>query len=1143
MKRKTLYVALAAQMLTASAVSAGTKVIVKKGEQLPKGISAELIEDYGSFRLYDFDPKEALRFTKASDKAQLSNDMNMLLFDSFSFDTQVSAGKLQKHTKSQLTEGDGLHIIQFRGPIKQSWLDMIEVKGGQLIHYVANNGYLVWGNQKTRDALDSMASQSSILQYSAPYTEAFKMGPTIQQRMNQQTDPNELVKVVVQLTESPLSNQSKELINGLAVEVEAPWNKVMKFHSTRITVKFSDINQILSLADSYWVGEYFERTLNDEVQNQILVGDFTPDNSQPAMPGYASFLSGLGFPTTPASYPVVDVTDDGIGDGTTTNGDPTFHESGDANNPTRLSYVGNCTAAGTAESIGGHGHLNTNIVGGFESRVGFPYIDPNGYIRTQGVNPFTQLAGTRIFGPGFDLSACGGTDTGLIQSVQDNGAQIMSNSWGCSGCAGSYDDSSQAFDVGARDADLTENGNQELIMIFAAGNSGSGPGTVGTPGNGKNMITVGASENYRPDDEDGNWTDGCGIGPTGADNAMDVIGFSSRGPSPGGRTKPEVIAPGTHIHGTASTSANYNGSSVCDQLRPSGQTTVAASSGTSHSTPAVAGVASLVYYWMENPPASLNGSFGAPSSAMMKAYLVAHPTYLTGVSANDNLPSNSQGYGMPNMGMMFDDTSKFAYDQTVIFDNTGEDWSWIGAAADPTKPVRVVMTYTDQAGAIGTSPQVNNLDLTVETGGDTYLGNNFTGEFSVTGGAADSANNYEAVFLDAGVASDLTITVAATNIAGDGVPNTGDATDQDFALVCYNCAQDPTFTVGAQETSLGVCSPNDAVFNIEVGSILGFTDPVTMYSVGKPPGSLSGFSNNPVTPVGTTDFTVSNLGSVAPGTYPFTINGVSGGTTRSVNLDLSLYDQVPSGTTLVDPADGATGVSSISTYFEWNAVADAADYVFELSDKSDFSNIVDTATVDTNSYTSAISLNTNTMYYWRVTASNACGNSVISAASSFTTSTEICIYPDVILPDDDTLQFFSINTNEQGPILDLMVSMDINHTWPGDLIIDLEHEDTATSIQLMNIPGPGTFGCGTEGIDVVLDDEASDPVDAACNPAPPGLSGSLSPDNPLSTFDGEDLSGTWTFTINDTFAGLDTGPVNKLCIIPEVDLIFKDGFD
>ena len=54
----------------------------------------------------------------------------------------------------------------------------------------------------------------------------------------------------------------------------------------------------------------------------------------------------------------------------------------------------------------------------------------------------------------------------------------------------------------------------------------------------------------------------------------------------------------------------------------------------------------------------------------MKAYLIAHPTYLTGVGANDTLPSNSQGYGMPNMSAMFDDASRYLLDQSVTFDNS-----------------------------------------------------------------------------------------------------------------------------------------------------------------------------------------------------------------------------------------------------------------------------------------------------------------------------------------------------------------------------------------------------------------------------------------------------------------------------------------
>jgi hypothetical protein len=47
-------------------------------------------------------------------------------------------------------------------------------------------------------------------------------------------------------------------------------------------------------------------------------------------------------------------------------------------------------------------------------------------------------------------------------------------------------------------------------------------------------------------------------------------------------------------------------------------------------------------------------------------------------------------------------------------------------------------------------------------------------------------NNLEAVYAPAGASGEFTVRVVAANIAGDGIPGNGDATDQDFALVVYN---------------------------------------------------------------------------------------------------------------------------------------------------------------------------------------------------------------------------------------------------------------------------------------------------------------------------------------------------------------------
>lgn len=979
---------LLSTLLLASALQAGEiKFTAPDSARLPSSASLRTLADYGDYRLHAMGEEEFAVWRRSGlpGGVQALPEANRLLFDAQPFDTQRDALRVPDGWTLQAPRGAALQMIQFVGPVQDAWLDQVKATGAVPVHYVANFGYLVWADDEARQALDAMAAQRSVLQFSQPYPSFFKLGPSISRRHDKLDAGDGTLPIRVQMVRHPSTGATEQFLDGLAVRKLTDWSPILGFQNARYVVRLSDLEAIAGRADVYWIEEDLERELYDEVQNQIVAGNFNGGQTGPSGTGYLAWLDGLSFSTAPADYPVVVVVDDGVGDGSADASDQTMNELGNPANATRLQFVTSCASSPSGESLGGHGHINTSIVGGYDARSGFPFQDPNGFQRGQGVSPYGRIASTRIFDPSFDLSACGNTDTGTIQHTWQQGGRISTNSWGCSGCAGSYDDGSQAYDVGVRDADPAAPMNQELMVLFAAGNSGPGTGTVGTPGNGKNMLTVGASENFRPSDEDGNWTDGCAVGPTGANSAMDVIGFSSRGPSPGGRVKPETIAPGTHIQGTASTSPGYNGGSVCDQFRPSGQTVFAASSGTSHSTPAVAGVTQLAWWWLENATGILPANPGAPTEptpALLKAYVLAHPTYLTGTSANDTLPSIVQGYGMPNMGLMFDDALKVTVNQDVLFDNSGDSWSMTVSAADPARPVRVMMVYTDQAGAIGTSPQVNNLDLSVEAGGQTYLGNVFSGQWSVTGGSPDAANNYEGVFFDAGTVAALTVTVSAFNIAGDGVPNVGDGTDQDFALVCYNCAQEPTFTVQGMPSQAAICTPDDAQFNIDVGSVLGFTDPVTLSASGQPAGTTATFGASPVTPPTATTLTIGNTGAAAPGSYTVSVEGTSGATTRGVDLGLSVFD-APAGTpTLIAPAPGAANVPQQAT-LEWSAAAQVSSYTVEVADDPGFSNIVFSATTDATSVVTS-PLPSNTVLYWRVSTSNQCGGNVSSTAS-FTT--------------------------------------------------------------------------------------------------------------------------------------------------------------
>lgn len=292
-------------------------------------------------------------------------------------------------------------------------------------------------------------------------------------------------------------------------------------------------------------------------------------------------------------------------------------------------------------------------------------------------------------------------------------------------------------------------------------------------------------------------TDGCSVPNSGADNLNDIIYFSSRGPCADGRRKPDAVAPGTHIQGAASQCPGHTGNSVCNKYWPNdGQTWYAWSSGTSHSTPAMAGVAGIIYKWYH----TLKGT--DPSPAMVKAIMdgISDDMY-GGNDGNGGIlshyPDNNQGWGRVNMGRMVDSVTKYTFDQEHVFTASGQAYSPVSvfSVMDTTKPVRIMLAWTDAPGNPNASPSgglVNNLDLTVTAGGSTYLGNVFSNGWSVTGGSADTINNTEAVYLPAGTATSFTVSISATSLSGDGVPGSGTPTDQDFALFVYNAITDQT---------------------------------------------------------------------------------------------------------------------------------------------------------------------------------------------------------------------------------------------------------------------------------------------------------------------------------------------------------------
>lgn len=98
------------------------------------------------------------------------------------------------------------------------------------------------------------------------------------------------------------------------------------------------------------------------------------------------------------------------------------------------------------------------------------------------------------------------------------------------------------------------------------------------------------------------------------------------------------------------------------------------------------------------------------------------------------------------------------------------------------------------------------------------------------------------------------------------------------------------------------------------------------------------------------------------------------------------------------------------------------------------------------------------------------------------------------------------NVVENGQILDLDVGVKINHTFIGQLTIDVEHN--ATVVRLWNKQ------CGANsGLDVIFDDEGTPVVCAS------PTTGNITPFEPLSKFDFQELMGSWSLTVVDDEVG------------------------
>ena len=475
------------------------------------------IADYGSFQIFDVDAATASGLPA---KLENRDEYNLIKLNAGPLDTSRPQMQAARKPVGAFT-GKRMHLIHFAGPVQTVWRQSLLDAGVRIVTYLPQNAFLVYGDAAAISRVQALAGNAPHIQWEGAYEDAYKIHPAAK-LVDAAGIPRKVATewFAVQLVEDQPNNlPTVQLMDRLKLE---PFRRQYSaLHYVNVVGRFNaaDLAQIAKQPDVVSIQPYYAPKKLDERQDQIIAGNLS--GNVPEGPGYLFWLASKGFTQAQfdASGLVVDISDSGIDDGTTAPNHFGLYVNGQTSAGSRVVYnrlEGTANPGSTLKGCDGHGNLNSHIVGGFDNGDSFPFADLSGYHYGLGICPFVRLGSSVIFDPDNFTNPDYAT---LAADAYRSGARIMNDSWGDDSSDGVYNSDSQAFDALVRDAGTSLAGNQEMVIVFAAGNNGPNGSSVTAPGTAKNVITVGAAQGVQAL----GGTDGCGWDDTFSANANAVF--------------------------------------------------------------------------------------------------------------------------------------------------------------------------------------------------------------------------------------------------------------------------------------------------------------------------------------------------------------------------------------------------------------------------------------------------------------------------------------------------------------------------------------------------------------------------------------------------------------------------------------------
>jgi fibronectin type III domain protein len=533
--------------------------------------------------------------------------------------------------------GTGAYIVQFIGPILDSWVDQLRAVGAVPVQFVPFNAVIVGATPTAIQQIGALPVVQFIDQVHpflkpSPAVREHPVHLPLQIEVIQTADAAGEIAALRQFSDGDLVTSS---FSATELRVQGVFN-------------IDYLQQILAEPLVFIVVIVPHTELSDERVTTSLTSNIGTQG-QPTHPGrYKKWLGD----TCPACTDLqadgyyVGFSDTGLDGGKT----GSHRQEIDAS---RIKYGTDFDpqSNGTLHDTVGHGTMVVGAAAGDATGM----QDANGFFLGSGVAPSAGIFVTKstycipgLNGCTVQTSTADATrdarnnpDTTLPRVYVQNHShnQYYATSYDETCYDGWYSQLSREFDAAVRDADATTTGNQELTLTVSSGNypqqtseNGFCGGTALPPATAKNVIAVGMAESVRSDPAH-QWN----CREAASDSYSNIAFGTLKGTQTSGWYKPDLMAAASNISQVASNDAGTNSSgqriNLCigTQLQatynpPELPAAYEGSSGTSFSAPIAAGGALLAgrYYvqWLADH-GIFTGNQSSASPALRKAMLIA----------------------------------------------------------------------------------------------------------------------------------------------------------------------------------------------------------------------------------------------------------------------------------------------------------------------------------------------------------------------------------------------------------------------------------------------------------------------------------------------------------------------------------------